>query len=115
MLEKIVVNLRTGMPAIVKPAAVTLLTEVVFKDIIESSILPEGALQLVSGSAHNLIDFVREQDVVTFTGSAETGRLLKTNPNIIEHAVPFNLEADSANCCILGNDVQPGSPEFDLL
>lgn len=115
MLEKIAVNLLAGMPAIVKPAAVTsFLTEAVFKDIIESSILPEGALQLVSGSAHNLIDFVREQDVVTFTGSAETGRLLKTNPNIIEHAVPFNMEADSLNCCILGNDVQPGSPEFDL-
>ncbi len=115
MLEKIAVNLLAGMPAIVKPAAITsFLTEVVCRDIIDSRILPEGALQLVSGSAHNLIDFVREQDVVTFTGSAETGRKLKANPNIIDHAVPFNMEADSLNCCILGEDVKQGSPEFDI-
>jgi len=115
MLEKIAVNLLAGMPAIVKPAAVTsFLTEAVFRDIIESGLLPEGALQLVSGSAHNLIDYVREQDVVTFTGSADTGRRLKASKTIIDHAVPFNMEADSLNCCILGSDVVPDSPEFDL-
>lgn len=115
MLEKIAVNLLAGMPAIVKPAAITsFLTEAVFRDIIESGLLPEGTLQLVSGSAHNLIDYVREQDVVTFTGSADTGRRLKASQTIIDHAVPFNMEADSLNCCILGSDVVPDSPEFDL-
>jgi len=115
MLEKIAVNLLAGMPAIVKPAAITsFLTEAVFKDIIDSGILPEGALQLVSGSAHNLIEYVREQDVVTFTGSAGTGRKLKANPAIIDYAVPFNMEADSLNCCILGEDVEVGSVEFDI-
>ncbi|MFZ1845515.1 MAG: phenylacetic acid degradation bifunctional protein PaaZ, partial [Saprospiraceae bacterium] len=115
MLEKVAVNLLAGMPAIVKPAAITsYLTEVVFRDIIESGLLPAGALQLVTGSAHNLIDFVNEQDVVTFTGSADTGRLLKRHENIIEHAVPFNMEADSLNCCILGSDAVFGTPEFDL-
>ena len=115
MLEKIAVNLLAGMPAIVKPAAITsYLTEVVFRDIIESGLLPAGALQLVTGSAHNLIDFVGDQDVVTFTGSADTGRLLKKNEVIINNAVPFNMEADSLNCCILGSDAAPGTPEFEL-
>lgn len=115
MLEKIAVNLLSGMPAIIKPASITsYLTEAVFRDIIKSKILPEGSLQLLSGSAHNILDFVMEQDVVTFTGSADTGRLLKTHPNVIAHSVPFNMEADSLNCCILGNDAAPGTPEFDI-
>jgi oxepin-CoA hydrolase/3-oxo-5,6-dehydrosuberyl-CoA semialdehyde dehydrogenase len=115
MLEKIAVNLLAGVPAIVKPATVTsYLTEVVVKRIIASGILPEGALQLVCGSAGNLLDFVQEQDVVTFTGSASTGRKLKAHPAILDHNVPFNMEADSLNCIVLGEDVHPGSPEWDL-
>ncbi len=115
MLEKIAVNLLAGVPAIVKPATLTsYLTEVVFEEIIKSNILPEGALQLICGSARGILDTVQNQDVVTFTGSAETGRKLKSHPRIVEEAVPFNLEADSLNCCVLGPDVMPGSPEFDL-
>lgn len=115
MLEKIAVNLLAGMPAIVKPASLTsYLTEAVVREIIGSGILPEGALQLISGSAHNILDYIEEQDVVTFTGSADTGRKLRAHPRIIEYAVPFNLEADSLNCIVLGEDVEPGSPEFDL-
>lgn len=115
MLEKIAVNLLAGMPCIVKPASLTsYLTEAMVRDIIASNILPEGCLQLVSGSARGILDHVESQDVVTFTGSAETGRMLKAHPRIISEAVPFNMEADSLNCSVLGLDAVPGTPEFDL-
>ena len=115
MLEKVAVNWLAGVPAIVKPATVTsFLTERVVAAIHESGILPPGALQLVCGSARNILDYVDERDVVTFTGSAATGRMLKANPRITECAVPFNMEADSLNSAILGPDAVPGTPEFDL-
>jgi oxepin-CoA hydrolase / 3-oxo-5,6-dehydrosuberyl-CoA semialdehyde dehydrogenase len=115
MLEKIAVNLLAGMPAIVKPATVTsYLTEAVVKEIIASKILPEGSLQLLCGSAGDLLDHVTSQDVVTFTGSATTGLLLKSNPHILAESVPFNMEADSLNCIVLGNDVTPDKPEWDI-
>jgi oxepin-CoA hydrolase/3-oxo-5,6-dehydrosuberyl-CoA semialdehyde dehydrogenase len=115
MLEKIAVNLLAGMPAIVKPATVTcFLTESVVREIIASKILPEGALQLICGSAGNMLNFVHSQDVVTFTGSAATGLKLKSHPAILSESVPFNMEADSLNCIVLGPDVVPGKPEWDL-
>lgn len=115
MLEKIAVNLLAGVPAIVKPATLTsYLTEAVFEEIIKSEILPEGSLQLICGSARGILETVQNQDVVTFTGSASTGRKLKSHPRLVEEAVPFNLEADSLNCCVLGQDVKPGMPEFDI-
>lgn len=115
MLEKIAVNLLAGMPAIVKPATVTsFLTEAVVKEIINSKILPEGSLQLLCGSAGNLLNFVNYQDVVTFTGSASTGLLLKSHPRILSENVPFTMEADSLNCIILGEDVNPEMPEWDV-
>ena len=115
MLEKIAVNLLAGMPAVVKPATVTsYLTEAVVREIIASGILPEGALQLVCGSAGNMLDFVSSQDVVTFTGSASTGVKLRSHPVILNESVPFNMEADSLNCIVLGEDVAPGKPEWDI-
>ena len=115
MLEKIAVNLLAGMPAIVKPATVTsFLTEAVVKEIVASGILPAGALQLVCGSAGNLLDQVGSQDVVTFTGSATTGMLLKSGKKIMEENVPFNMEADSLNCIVLGEDVNESMPEWDI-
>jgi oxepin-CoA hydrolase/3-oxo-5,6-dehydrosuberyl-CoA semialdehyde dehydrogenase len=115
MLEKIAPCLIAGVPAIVKPATVScFLTEAVVKAIVESKILPEGSVQLISGSVGDLLDHVNEQDVVTFTGSATTGQMLKTHPNIIAKSVPFTMEADSLNCCILGADVKAEDPEFDL-
>ncbi|MEN9548585.1 MAG: phenylacetic acid degradation bifunctional protein PaaZ [Bacteroidota bacterium] len=115
MLEKIAVNLLAGMPAIVKPASVTsYLTEAVVKEIIASKILPEGSLQLICGSAGNLLNHVTSQDVVTFTGSASTGLMLKQNKFILENNVPFNMEADSLNCIVLGNNVNPGNAEWDI-
>ena len=115
MLEKIAVNWFAGVPAIVKPATVTsFLTEAVVKEIIASGIVPEGALQLICGSANGILDHVINQDVVTFTGSASTGKMLKSHPRLIEESVHFNMEADSLNCCVLGNDVTPAMPEFDI-
>ncbi len=115
MLEKIAVNLLAGVPALVKPATISsYVTEAMFRDIIASGILPEGAVQLLVGSAHGILDHVQSQDVVTFTGSASTGQLLKGHPRIISEAVPFNLEADSLNCSILGEDAKPGTEEFEL-
>jgi oxepin-CoA hydrolase / 3-oxo-5,6-dehydrosuberyl-CoA semialdehyde dehydrogenase len=115
MLEKIAVNLLAGMPCIVKPATVTsYLTEAVVKEIIASNILPKGALQLICGSAGDLLNHVTSQDVVTFTGSASTGLLLKSNQQILRENVPFTMEADSLNCIVLGNDVDPGMPEWDI-
>jgi oxepin-CoA hydrolase / 3-oxo-5,6-dehydrosuberyl-CoA semialdehyde dehydrogenase len=115
MLEKCACNWMAGVPAVVKPATSTsYLTEAVVKEIISSNILPEGALQLICGSANTLLDTVESQDVVTFTGSASTGRMLKAHPRIINESVPFNMEADSLNSSILGEDAVVGSPEFDL-
>lgn len=115
MLEKIAVNLLAGVPAVVKPATVTsFLTEAVVREIANSGILPDGALQLLCGSAGDLLDHVQSQDVVTFTGSASTGLMLKSHPKILSESVPFNMEADSLNCIVLGMDVEPGSADWDV-
>ncbi|MFK8037922.1 MAG: phenylacetic acid degradation bifunctional protein PaaZ [Crocinitomicaceae bacterium] len=115
MLEKIAVNLMAGVPAIVKPSEYTsYLTELMVREIIASGILPEGALQLVTGKGRGILDHVTNQDIITFTGSAKTGRFLKSLPNIAENSVPFNMEADSLNASILGKDSVPGTPEFDI-
>ena len=115
MLEKCAVNWMAGVPAVVKPATSTsYLTEAVVREIIASNILPEGALQLICGSANTILDHIENQDVVTFTGSASTGQKLKAHPRIISESVPFNMEADSLNCSVLGEDAVPGTPEFDL-
>jgi oxepin-CoA hydrolase/3-oxo-5,6-dehydrosuberyl-CoA semialdehyde dehydrogenase len=115
MLEKIAVNLMAGVPAVVKPSEFTsFLTEVMVRDIIDSKILPEGSLQLVCGLGRGLIDSIDSRDVVTFTGSAATGKMLKALPQIAAESVPFNLEADSLNATILGQHATPGTEEFDL-
>ncbi|MFN7689090.1 MAG: phenylacetic acid degradation bifunctional protein PaaZ [Sphingobacteriales bacterium] len=115
MLEKCAVNWLAGMPAVVKPATLTsYLTEAVVRSIVSSGILPEGALQLICGSAGDLLDHVGSQDVVTFTGSATTGCSLKANSRVLAENVPFTMEADSLNCMVLGQDVKPGMPEWDV-
>jgi oxepin-CoA hydrolase / 3-oxo-5,6-dehydrosuberyl-CoA semialdehyde dehydrogenase len=115
MLEKLAPTLLAGMPAIVKPATATAyLTELVVRRIIESKILPEGALQLVCGGLGNLFDHLNCQDTVSFTGSAHTAARLRVHPAIIRHAVPFIAETDSLNSSILALDAAPGTPEFDL-
>ena len=103
MLEKIAPSIAAGMPVVVKPATQTAyLTQAVVAEIIKCGALPKGAIQLICGSTGNLLDLLNEQDVVTFTGSAETGQTLKNHPNILSNSIPFNMEADSLNCAILG-------------
>ena len=115
MLEKLAPTLLAGVPAIVKPASQTAyLTELMVRCIIETGLLPEGALQLVCGSVGDLLDHVEGQDVVTFTGSAATGQRLKTHKAIIANSVRFTMEADSLNAAVLGLDAGPGTEEFDL-
>ena len=115
MLEKLAPTFLAGMPAIVKPASVTsYVTESMVRAMIESGLLPEGALQLICGSVGDLFDHLTGQDVVTFTGSAETGRTLKSHPVVINESVRFNMEADSLNFSMLGPDVTPGMDEFDI-
>lgn len=115
MLEKCAVNWMAGVPAVVLPApSSSYLAEAVAREIIASGILPEGALQIINGTVRTILDTVESQDVVTFTGSAATGRLLKAHPRIIQESVPFTMESDSLNASILGEDAVPGTPEFDL-
>ena len=115
MLEKCAVNWMAGVPAVVLPApSSSYLAEAVARDIINSGILPEGALQIINGTVRSILETVESQDVVTFTGSAATGRLLKAHPRIIQEAVPFTMEADSLNASVLGEDAVPGTPEFDI-
>lgn len=115
MLEKLSTSLLAGVPSIVKPSPYgSYLTNAVFQDMIESGLLPEGAVQLVCGEPGNILDYVQDGDSVLFTGSANTGRKLKSLPSVAKNAVRFNMEADSLNCSILGLDAKPGTPEFDL-
>jgi oxepin-CoA hydrolase/3-oxo-5,6-dehydrosuberyl-CoA semialdehyde dehydrogenase len=115
MLEKLAPTFLAGMPAIVKPATITsYLTESMVRAMIESKILPEGALQLIVGSTGDLLDHVDSQDVVTFTGGATTGRKLKAGKAMIENSVRFNQEADSLNFSMLGPESGPGTDEFEL-
>ena len=115
MLEKLAPAIVAGVPSIVKPGSQTaFLTELMVRHIIESNILPAGALQLVCGSTGDLLDHMTYEDVVGFTGSASTGLMLKQHPVIARENTRFVMEADSLNCSILGTDVEPGSAEFDL-
>jgi oxepin-CoA hydrolase/3-oxo-5,6-dehydrosuberyl-CoA semialdehyde dehydrogenase len=114
-LEKFAPALVAGVPSLIKPASQTsYLTARVVELILDSGLLPEGALQLVCGSAGDLLDHLHEQDLLSFTGSASTAQRLRTHPNVVARAVRFNAEADSLNCSILGPDAAPGTPEFDL-
>ncbi|WCE30899.1 phenylacetic acid degradation bifunctional protein PaaZ [Vibrio sp. SCSIO 43137] len=113
MLEKLAPTWLAGVAAIVKPATDTAyLTQAMVKAMEESGLLPEGAIQVVCGSVGDMFDHLDCQDVVTFTGSASTGQMLKSHPNIIAKSVPFTMEADSLNCAILGSDVTTDMPEF---
>jgi oxepin-CoA hydrolase/3-oxo-5,6-dehydrosuberyl-CoA semialdehyde dehydrogenase len=114
-LEKFAPTFLAGMPCIVKPATATsYLTEHMMRLIAESGLLPDGALQLVIGPTGDLLDRLDGQDMVTFTGSADTAAKLRAHPNVLRRSVPFNAEADSLNCAILAPDVSPDDEEFDL-
>ena len=113
MFEKCACNWLAGMPAIVKASELTsFVTRAVVQDVVRSGILPEGALQLITGSGEGILEPLDSQDVVTFTGSASTGRKLKAHPNILNNNIAFNFEADSLNAAILAPDATPDTPEF---
>ncbi|MEV5500399.1 phenylacetic acid degradation bifunctional protein PaaZ [Nonomuraea fuscirosea] len=115
MLEKLAPAFLAGLPSIVKPASQTAyLTERAVRLIVASGILPEGTLQLVAGSAGGLLDELTVQDSVAFTGSAHTAGILRRHPNVLDGGVVLGVEADSLNCSVLGPDVRPDDPEFDL-
>jgi oxepin-CoA hydrolase/3-oxo-5,6-dehydrosuberyl-CoA semialdehyde dehydrogenase len=115
MLEKLAPTFLAGVPAIVKPASATAyLAEAAVRIMIEANVLPKGALQLVSGSLGDLFDHLTCQDVVSFTGSAETAQKLQSHPVIARESVRFIAERDSLNASVLGPDAAADSPEFDL-
>ena len=115
LLEKFAPSFLAGMPCIGKPASATsYLTEAAMRLIVQSNILPEGSLQLVIGGTGDLLNRLNGADVVTFTGSADTAARLRVHPNLIANSIPFNAEADSLNCAILGPDVSPDDEEFEL-
>ena len=115
LLEKFAPCFLAGMPCIGKPATATsYLTEAAVRLMVESGLLPDGALQLVIGGTGDLLDRLEGADVVTFTGSADTAAKLRVHPNLVRQSIPFNAEADSLNCAILAPDVSPDDEEFDL-
>ena len=114
-LEKFAPAFIAGVPSLVKPATQTAyLTARLVELMAGSGLLPDGSLQLVCGSAGDLLDHLGEQDLVSFTGSASTARQLRAHPAVADRSVRFNAEADSLNCSVLGPDAAPGTPEFDL-
>jgi oxepin-CoA hydrolase/3-oxo-5,6-dehydrosuberyl-CoA semialdehyde dehydrogenase len=115
ILEKLAPAFIAGLPSIVKPAPQTAyLTVAVVRRIIGSGLLPEGALQLLTAGHEGLVDALGPQDILSFTGSAATGAILRNHPNVVSGGVRLNVEADSLNCSILGPDVAVEDPEFDL-
>jgi len=115
MCEKGAVSLLAGVPFLAKPATSTaLVTARIVRLWYEAGILPEGAVSLLAGSARDLLGHLQAQDVVAFTGSGATGRVIRTHPKVVEHNLPVNIEADSLNASVLGPDVEPGSKTFDM-
>ena len=115
MLEKLAPTILAGVPAIIKPASSTAyLTELVFRRMIESEILPEGSMQLICGGVGDLFDHLNCQDIVAFTGSKSTAEMLQQHPRVVSESVRFTAETDSLNASILGPDATPETPEFEL-
>ena len=115
MLEKLAPTLLAGVPAIVKPASSTAyLTELMVRRMIESNILPDGAVQLICGGVGDLFDHLDCQDTIAFTGSKATAETLQAHPRVVSESVRFTAETDSLNASVLGADAVPGTPEFDL-
>jgi len=115
MLEKLAPALLAGMPVIVKPAtASAFVAEACFRLLLDSQVLPEGSVQLLLGNTGDLLQQVTSQDVISFTGSADTALTLRSSPHLIQHAVPFIAEQDSLNASVLGPDADIDTPEFNL-
>ena len=114
MLEKFAPAFIAGMPTIVKPATPTgYITAECVRLMVESGVLPGGAIQLISGSMGDVLDRLDYNDHVAFTGSAATAHALRSREAVQENGVHFTAEADSLNAAILGPDAEPGTPEFE--
>ncbi len=113
--EKAAPALLSGVPVVVKPATVTAwLTHQMVKDVVDAGILPPGALSIVCGSSAGLLDALTPFDVLSFTGSADTAATIRGHRAIARDSVRVNIEADSLNVSILGEDAAPGTPAFEL-
>ncbi len=114
--EKAAPALLSGVPVIVKPATSTAwLTQRMVHDVVQAGVLPPGALSVVCGSSAGLLDALQPFDVVSFTGSADTARLIRSHAAVAAHSVRVNIEADSVNSALLLPGEGAGSPAFDLL
>jgi 3,4-dehydroadipyl-CoA semialdehyde dehydrogenase len=114
--EKAGPALLSGVPIIVKPATTTAwLTQAMVKDVVESGLLPPGAISVVCGSSKGLLDALHPFDMVSFTGSADTAAIIRSHKSVAKHSVRINVEADSLNSAVLLPDAEPGSEGFDLL
>ncbi|TNE84403.1 MAG: 3,4-dehydroadipyl-CoA semialdehyde dehydrogenase [Deltaproteobacteria bacterium] len=115
MGEKLAVSLLAGVPALEKPATATaVVTARIVELWHEAGVLPEGSVSLLAGSAGDLLDHLDAQDVVAFTGSGDTGRMIKGHPRVLDLNIPVNVEADSLNAAILGPDVKKSSDTFAM-
>jgi len=116
LCEKAAPALLSGVPIVVKPASPTAwLTHRMVEDIVKADILPPGAISIICGSARDLLGHVREEDIISFTGSADTAARIRSHANVLRRSVRMNIEADSINSAILGPDCTPGTDLFDLL
>src|SRR4051794_9870893 len=115
LLEKFAPAFLAGVPVIAKPATATAyVTESLVRLIHDSGVLPAGSLQLICGATGDLLDHLDGQDVISFTGSIETSEKLRSHPNISRHSIRFVAERDSLNVAMLGPDITPEQPEFEL-
>jgi 3,4-dehydroadipyl-CoA semialdehyde dehydrogenase len=112
--EKASVSLLAGVPVLAKPASATaLLAHAMVRDVIAAKVLPEGALSLLCGGAGDLLAHLTGDDVIAFTGSADTAARVRGHANVVAHSVAVNIEADSVNAALLAPDAAPGSTAFD--
>ncbi len=116
MVGKLAVALLAGVPVLSKPATSTsLLAWRIAEIMVASKLLPPGAFQLLLGPAGDLLDHVGPQDVIAFTGSADTGAKIRGHKRVVATNARVNIEADSLNAVVIGPDVQSGSELFDLV
>src|SRR6266511_6191501 len=100
--EKAAVSLLAGVPVLAKPASSTaLLAHAMVKDVIAAKVLPDGALSLLCGGAGELLGALTSEDVIAFTGSADTAVRVRGHANVVGKSVPVNIEADSINAALL--------------
>jgi 3,4-dehydroadipyl-CoA semialdehyde dehydrogenase len=112
--EKAAVALVSGVPVLAKPASATaMLAHAMVRDVIAANVLPEGALSLLCGGAGGLLAELDSDDVVAFTGSADTAARVRGHPNVVGNGVPVNIEADSINAALLAPDAAAGGACFD--